>query len=76
VGLATDYPIDQNFDDFVTANRQQFSPSYTRWGSVQFMTPETLTTVGSALLQRGYPPPAISAITGGNFQRVAEQVWR
>ncbi|MGI5213404.1 dipeptidase [Plantactinospora sp. CA-290183] len=77
VGLATDYPFD--LDDFnreVAANPHLFPDSYTRWGPIEFMPPEDLLNVGAALHNRGYPADAIHAIVGGNFRRIAGQVWR
>jgi microsomal dipeptidase-like Zn-dependent dipeptidase len=32
--------------------------------------------VGTALSEAGYPADAVAAILGGNFRRVAEQVWK
>lgn len=76
VGIASDYPFD--LDDFnreMAANSRLFPDSYTRWGTIDFMPPEDLLTVGDALRRRGYPAESVAAILGGNFLRVAEQVW-
>ncbi len=37
--------------------------------------PEGLLRVEAALEDRGYPPEAVTAILGGNFRRVAAEVW-
>jgi membrane dipeptidase len=77
VGLSTDYPFDH--DDFNTMIRDSpelFPDCYTRWGPINFMPPEGLLTVEDALRHRGYPDEAVAAILGGNFRRVAAQVWR
>lgn len=77
VGLATDYPFDAaDLQREVEANPHLFPESYTKWGPIEFLPPEGLHAVGPALRQRGYPEPAITAILGGNFRRVAAQVWR
>lgn len=77
VGLSTDFPFDtDDFNQEVTANPHLFPDSYTRWGPINFMPPEDLLQVGTALSKRGYPVPAITAILGGNFRRIAEQVWK
>ena len=60
----------------VTANPHLVPDSYTRWGPISFMPPEGLLHVGTALTDRGYPAPAIAAILGGNFRRIADQAWR
>jgi membrane dipeptidase len=77
VGLSTDFPFDaDDFNQEHAANPQLFPESYTRWGPINFMPPEGLLQVSSALKDRGYPLPAITAILGGNFRRVATQVWK
>lgn len=77
VGLSTDYPFD--IDDFnaeMQNNPQLFPECYTRWGPIEFMPPEGLFAVEAALRDRGYPDDAVTAILGGNFRRVATQVWK
>lgn len=77
VGVSTDYPFDH--DDFNAMLRQSpelFPDSYTRWGPIDFLPPEGLLTVEDALVARGYPDDAVTAILGGNFRRVAAQVWQ
>jgi membrane dipeptidase len=77
VGLSTDFPFGTgDFNQEHAANPQLFPESDIRWGPVNFMPPEGLLQVSSALKGRGYPLPAITAILGGNFRRVATQVWK
>ncbi|GAA3244979.1 hypothetical protein GCM10010532_088600 [Dactylosporangium siamense] len=59
----------------MTNNPELFPESYTRWGPIEFMPPEGLLRVEAALEAEGYPPDAVTAILGGNFRRVAAQVW-
>jgi membrane dipeptidase len=76
VGVSTDYPFDfEDFNALMTASPDLFPDSYTRWGPIHFLPPEELLTVEGALRERGYPADAIAAILGGNFRRVAAQVW-
>ncbi|WP_181009073.1 MULTISPECIES: dipeptidase [unclassified Streptomyces] len=77
VGVSTDYPFDHDdFNALLAESPELFPDCYTRWGAIEFMPPETLLTVEDALLARGYPDDAATAILGGNFHRVASAVWR
>lgn len=76
VGISSDFSFD--YDDFIdelTRNPHLFDDSYTRWGPIQWMPPETLLTLGSHLLSRGWGAGDVSAVLGGNFCRVAEYAW-
>ncbi|MEU3526410.1 membrane dipeptidase [Streptomyces sp. NPDC038707] len=77
VGVSTDYPFDhEDFNTMLAQSPELFPDSYTRWGPIDFMPPEDLLTVDDALRARGYPDDAVTAILGGNFRRVAAQVWQ
>jgi len=70
---------DTSYADFleeVTRNPQVFDASYTRWGTIQWMPPETLLTLGEHLSGRGWSTADIHSVLGGNFYRVALQAWR
>lgn len=45
-------------------------------GSLDSFQPESIDELIEELLMRGYPELAIKNILGGNFLRVAEQVWK
>jgi len=77
VGIGTDYVFDS--DDLnreLAGNPHVFPESYRRWGRMDFFPPEQLVPLEAELARLGYPQPAIEGIMGGNFLRVAEQVWR
>ncbi|GIF77525.1 dipeptidase [Asanoa siamensis] len=77
VGISSDYSFD--LDDLnreMAENPDLFPEMYRRWGPIKIMPPEDLLRVEQALIDRGYPAQAIDGILGGNFRRVAEQVWR
>ena len=77
VGLASDYPFDfADFNDELTNNPGLFDESYTRWGPINWVPPETLHGIGDALRSRGYSADDVAAIMSGNFLRVAQQVWK
>ncbi|WP_432510887.1 dipeptidase [Kineococcus sp. SYSU DK001] len=76
VGVSTDYPFDvEGFNAELTENPHLFPDCYTRWGSIDFVTPEELLTLEAALRERGYPEETVHAILGGNFRRIAEGGW-
>ncbi|CAM4307476.1 Membrane dipeptidase (Peptidase family M19) [Mycobacterium basiliense] len=77
VGISTDFSFDlADFYDELDRNPHLFDDSYTRWGPIQWMSPETLLTLGQHLDGRGWTDDDIRAALGGNFHRVAQQVWR
>jgi membrane dipeptidase len=78
VGLGLDYVFDRaELSAFIEANATTFPSGYgyTENGPVQFASPAQLPEVTSALIGLGYSSAAIEGILGGNFFRVASQVW-
>lgn len=77
VGISTDFSFDYaDFVEELERNPHLFDESYTRWGTIQWMEPETLLTLGGHLSRQGWRDTDIQAVLGGNFYRVAEQGWR
>lgn len=79
VGLGLDFVFDRaELSAFIEANATTFPSGfgYTENGPVHFASPDQLPAVTSALGVLGYPDDAIMGILGGNFYRVANQVWR
>jgi membrane dipeptidase len=77
VGLGSDYSFDlADLNREIAENPHLFPESYTQWGPINFLRPESLLQLGPALADHGYPAAAITAILGGNFRRVARQVWK
>jgi membrane dipeptidase len=77
VGVSTDFSFDYaDFVEEVTRNPHLFDDNYTRWGTIQWMPPETLLTLGEHLTRRGWSTADVQAVMGGNFYRVAECAWR
>lgn len=76
VGVSTDFSFDRNdFDDEIRTNPQLFDDSYTRWGPIQWMPPKEFLTLDGALRLRGWNDDYITAVTSGNFHRVATSAW-
>ncbi|GAA3257543.1 dipeptidase [Dactylosporangium siamense] len=77
VGIGSDYAFDaEDLEVELAANPDLFPEEYTRWGTVRFVEPEVTVGVEAELLKRGYPAEVVAGILGGNFRRVAGQVWR
>jgi membrane dipeptidase len=77
VGIGTDYVFDN--DDLnreLAENPQIFPETYRRASRIDFFPPEQLVPLEAELSSRGYPAADIAAIMGGNFLRVARQVWK
>jgi membrane dipeptidase len=77
VGVSTDFSFDYlDIIEEFTRNAHLFDDSYTRWGPIQWMPPETFLKLDGHLRQRGWSSADIEAVTGGNFFRVAQNAWR
>ena len=79
VGLGLDYVFDQDeLNTYLAENRDTFPPGSGYAESIphRFASPTQLPEVTESLLRLGYPEDAVRAIIGGNWLRVAEQVWR
>ena len=57
-------------------NRDYWPESQYPDGGSGYISPEDLPRLTQALLDRGYGEDAVRAILGGNFLRVASQVWK
>ena len=76
VGVSSDHSFDHaDFNDEMSRNPKCFDDSYTRWGPIQWMPPETFITLGEHLHGQGWADRDIQAVLGGNFHRVATQAW-
>lgn len=77
VGLGFDYVFDtQELDDYHASMANTFPPGFGYDSSVRMIPPEQLEDIVDRLIRMGYGEVALKAILGGNFRRVAEQVWR
>jgi membrane dipeptidase len=76
VGVSTDFSFDAaDFLAEVAANPHLFDSSYTRWGPLEWMPPETFLTLGDALAARGWSAEDVGRVLSGNFLRVAVESW-
>ncbi|MDF2918613.1 MAG: Zn-dependent dipeptidase microsomal dipeptidase, partial [Microbacterium sp.] len=76
VGVSTDFSFDwRTFRDTIVESPELYDDSYTRWGPMEWMPPETFVGLGSALAARGWTDADTAAVLGGNFRRVAAESW-
>ena len=76
VGIGLDYVVDkQELIDYIEGHPDVFPPDKIK-DYLAFVQPEQFPEFTELLCQRGYSEQVISGILGGNFLRVAEQVWK
>jgi len=77
VGIGTDFTFGmEEFVEEISAASSTFPPG---WGydlPIEFLPPEHLQRVVELLWQRGYTDEHLAAILGGNFMRIAREVWK
>ena len=76
VALSSDFSFDHaDFNDEMRRNPQSFDESYTAWGPIQWMPPETVLALGRHLTDRGWRDGDVHAVLGANMLRVAKRAW-
>jgi membrane dipeptidase len=76
VGIGLDYVVDkQELMDYITGNPDVF-PADKMADFIAFVEPEQFPDFTELLVQKGYSEDVISGILGGNFLRVAKEVWK
>jgi membrane dipeptidase len=77
VGLGTDYVFGlEALADELAAAKSSFPAGFGYDAPIAFMPPEDLPAVAAALKRRGYSVADRAAIFGGNFERIARDVWK
>ncbi|WP_439490956.1 dipeptidase [Blastomonas fulva] len=77
VGLGLDYVFDAaELDDYLVSMASTFPEGFSYQAGMKMIEPERLSDIVEALVKLGYPEAAIGGILGGNFMRVARDVWR
>ncbi|WP_194832089.1 dipeptidase [Nocardia sp. XZ_19_369] len=83
IGIGSDYSFDaDDFNGMLTGHPELYPESYTKWGPLQWVPPEELLGterlpgLDEVLARRGFSADDRAAVFGGNFSRVAAQVWR
>ena len=77
VGLGLDFVFDlQELDDYLTTMKGTFGDGEVVPFTHRFAPPESFIPITVRLLKLGYAREDIRKIVGGNWYRVARQVWR
>lgn len=79
VGLGLDYafPVDAGDIDATIARNPQFWPaSEYPAGETSYSRPSQVGELAEVLLRRGLPERAVRDVMGGNFLRLAREIWR
>ncbi|QRF63364.1 membrane dipeptidase (plasmid) [Variovorax paradoxus] len=77
VGIGLDFIHDRReIDDLLAANPDKFPPHLGYASDLKMMAPQELPTLAAELGMRGMNDVEIAAVFGGNWLRVAEQIWR
>jgi len=77
VGIGLDFVHDRrDIDDLIAANPDKF-PAHLGYGAgMQMMAPTDLPALAAELGARGMSDAELAAVFGGNWLRLAEQIWR
>lgn len=78
VGIGLDYDISDDFLEDTVAPNDHFWPKrqYPSGMNIGFLAPEAFPRITSALLDSGFSEEETLGVLGGNFYRLAENVWR
>jgi membrane dipeptidase len=77
VAIALDYVFDRGeLDDYVRRMAHTFPPGLGYELGGRFVPPEQIEDIVSVLLRWGYRDEDLQAILGGNWMRLARQVWK
>ena len=76
VGIGTDYVFDLSDLEAELARNPGLFPRKTISDPEDFLPPERLRDVAETLLRNGHTTETVIDVLGGNFLRIAEQVWR
>jgi membrane dipeptidase len=76
VGIGLDYVVDkQELIDYITGHPDVFPPEKFN-DYLAFVEPEQIPEVTELLYRKGFDEKVICGILGGNFLRVAKEVWK
>ena len=76
VGIGLDYVVDkQELLEYIEGHPDVFPPEKFK-DYLSFVEPEQIPEFTELLHQKGYSEQVINGVLGGNFLRVAEQVWK
>ena len=76
IGIGLDYVVDkEELIEYIQSHPDRFPPDQNN-DYLAMVEPEQLPGITELLLSRGHSEKNVKGILGGNFYRVAEQVWK
>ena len=77
VGFGLDYVVaTQELNGYVTAHPEMFPPELGYAAGMKMLAPEQVPELADALLEHGFSDADLGAMLGGNWLRIARQVWK
>lgn len=77
VGISLDYVFDtSDLDSAVRANPSLYTPGTETGATRRTVAPEAISRIADAMTQFGLNDPQIRGVLGGNWMRLARQVWK
>lgn len=76
IGLGLDYALDHEDTKVLIKSNPALFPQTHKYDDVELLAPEIIPHLYSGLKNKGYTHADIQAILGGNFLRVAKEVWK
>jgi len=77
VGLGLDYVFGgDELDAVMAADPSTFPPHLGYGAGMRMLAPEELPALVDELLRHGFNDADVSAVLGGNWMRIAQQVWK
>ena len=80
VGIGLDYfqqsDAGSGFEETVSGNTSYWPKHQYQTEGLRCVDPPQIIKIGEELLRRNYQETTVEKILGGNFRRVAEQVWK
>ena len=77
VGFGMDFVFDtQELDEYIAAHPEIFPPELGYSGGMKMLSPEQMPELADALIAHGFSDAELGAMLGGNWLRIARQVWK
>ncbi|MGH8171123.1 MAG: dipeptidase [Steroidobacteraceae bacterium] len=77
VGLGLDYVFDRaELGGFVAENPGLFPPGFDAAAGLPMVEPEAIARIAEGLIQNGLSDSQVRGVLGGNWLRIARQVWK
>ncbi|TIO53841.1 MAG: hypothetical protein E5Y00_27925, partial [Mesorhizobium sp.] len=76
IGLDHAFPVEIEGIDDIIASNPHFWPKSEYAGETTYSAPAQMKELTEVLLRRGQPEGAVRDVIGGNFMRLAREIWK